>query len=491
MRRFARAVVSCALLPLLLAAAPAWDPAPWLADLGQIRTAIDRDYPNRDWLTVEREVSLDRWFDRAAGAIRASRNDADARRALDRLIERFKDGHLALHWPAAPDVTPPLTNAAPATPMSVSAFCAARGFDAGQVSAGTAAALPGYRGIDGGGPFRAGLVGTDASRAGASIRVIRVGVFSPQGYPALCEQVVASARIALDKPCDAGCEERLSSDAHGLMTRGLMQTVERLRAAGAQVLLVDLTRNGGGMEWAEAAARIVSPVPLRSAPIGVIRGTRWVDSWRQRAAWLRKEARHASPADRALLIDVARQADGIADGLAPCAAPSCSPLAKAGFATGPLATLPAGRLAGRTWAAGAFNAAKFPYRDSVWQGPVIVLVDDETWSAAEQFTALLQDNDAAIVMGTRTGGAGCGHLDFDEPITLVHSGAKLEMPNCARFRKDGSNEVGGIVPDVPTGVRWNDGPGYAARLTAGRLAEAVSKAQALASRRERRRARAE
>lgn len=51
MRRVIVAALTCfAILPFLVAAAPVWNPAPWLDDLAQIRTAIDRDYPNRDWL---------------------------------------------------------------------------------------------------------------------------------------------------------------------------------------------------------------------------------------------------------------------------------------------------------------------------------------------------------------------------------------------------------------------------------------------------------
>lgn len=110
-----------------------------------------------------------------------------------------------------------------------------------------------------------------------------------------------------------------------------------------------------------------------------------------------------------------------------------------------------------------------------------MLVDNETWSAAEQFAAVLRDNDAAIVMGTRTGGAGSGHLYGKSPITLSHSGATLELPNCVRFRKDGSNEVNGIVPDVATGMRWNDGPRFAGQLTAARLPDAIARAQEVAT----------
>ncbi len=472
-----RALLLAFFLVLLAAAAPAWEPAPWLGDLRQIRAAIDRDYPNRAWLTAEREVDLDRWFDRAAEAIRRGGDDAGARRALDALIKRFNDGHVELRWPEAAGGV----NAQSPGPVTAAAFCAARGYAAEQVTAGTAAALPGYRPIVSGGPLAAGLVPAGGARVG----VVRIGVFDPHGYPALCSQAVAETGIAPGQPCDEACEDVLITRAYALLTRGLMTAVERLRGAGAEVLMVDITRNGGGSEWAEAAARIVAPVPLRSAPLAVLRDRVRVERWRDLAATLRKEA-PAIAADRDLLTDLAGRAERIADGLAPCDGAGCARLAGSGFGSGLLAELPAGRFDGKPWGPLVFSPAQYPYRDSVWPGPLIVLVDDETWSAAEQFAALLQDNGAAVVMGTRTGGAGCGHLDGNNPVVLSHSRAELELPNCVRFRKDGSNEVGGIVPDVATGVRWNDGSAFAGRLTLARLPEAVAKARALAIRRHRR-----
>ena len=105
-----------------------------------------------------------------------------------------------------------------------------------------------------------------------------------------------------------------------------------------------------------------------------------------------------------------------------------------------------------------FYAAKFNYPDAVWDGPLIVLVNGYTGSAAEEFTAVLQDNHAAVVMGAPTAGAGCGHTDGGTPTKLKNSGGILELPHCARFRADGSNEVMGIQPDVLVGLRATDGP---------------------------------
>ena len=53
------------------------------------------------------------------------------------------------------------------------------------------------------------------------------------------------------------------------------------------------------------------------------------------------------------------------------------------------------------------------------------------------------------------------------------------MPDCVRYRRDGANEVSGVVPDVITGARASDGPGYAAALTWAKLPEAVRRARAL------------
>ena len=113
----------------------------------------------------------------------------------------------------------------------------------------------------------------------------------------------------------------------------------------------------------------------------------------------------------------------------------------------------------------------FPYREGVWRGPLILLVDGESWSASEEFGALLQDNRAAFVMGEPTGGAGCGHTDGSQPAVLSNSGGRLELPDCARLRRDGSNQVRGVISDLTLGWGHHDGP----RLRAAAFLKALPK----------------
>jgi hypothetical protein len=78
-------------------------------------------------------------------------------------------------------------------------------------------------------------------------------------------------------------------------------------------------------------------------------------------------------------------------------------------------------------------------------------------------------------MGAPTVGAGCGHTNGGTPTTLSNSGGILELPDCARMRADGTNEVMGIQPDVLVGLRTTDGPHRQALRVAKKLAEAVAR----------------
>ena len=82
--------------------------------------------------------------------------------------------------------------------------------------------------------------------------------------------------------------------------------------------------------------------------------------------------------------------------------------------------------------------------------PVVILVNGGTASASELFTAALQDNGRATVVGTRTYGKGIG-----QTYVPVGNGARLRITNIhgytpsGRFIGDGGNTTAfGITPDV-------------------------------------------
>jgi hypothetical protein len=479
MRRRSSLVSACAALsvmacigPLSAAAPPAYDPEPWLEDLEQARAAFATKYANLEWAVLEREMNLSALFADTRTRVESATRAAEARAAFDRLARKLGDGHVRFQWP---------TEQAPAkTPR---ANCAALGYDASMQGEATAASIPGYAPLAGGAGnvFPAGLL----RAAGHTLGLVQIGVFSPQGYPPLCEAALAALKIVPSSACATPCSDQIEAWGSERMSRDLERQLRAVKAAGADVLLVDLTDNGGGTEWAEAAARMVTAVRVKSERGAFVRGPHWSSAFEKNEVALRSAARAASAEDRALLIGFA---DEVAQRRRAAATPcdstplwqgerlACQWLGDGFYATGVLDSADPEQLRGKPWASLIFSPMQYPYHEGIWRGPLIVLVNGGTASAAEEFAAVLQDNDAAIVMGAPTYGAGCGHTDGGTPTTLKQSGGILELPDCARLRADGSNEVMGIQPDVLVGLRSADGPRRRGLRVAQKLAEAVQRA---------------
>jgi len=119
------------------------------------------------------------------------------------------------------------------------------------------------------------------------------------------------------------------------------------------------------------------------------------------------------------------------------------------------------------------------YQEGVWRGPLIVLINRNTGSAASEFAAVLKDNHAALLLGEPADGW-CGHTLNGPPVKLKYSGAIFEMPDCARFRADGTNEITGVEPDILVGFTGTEGPHARAQRFIKKLPDAVVSVRAMA-----------
>jgi len=485
MRGLRRAWLAAAMIGL---AAPAWagsnaaafDVTPWLADLEQIRMALKTRYANREWLEKDRGVPIDATLARVAARARTVGSEAEMRALFDQLIRRINDGHVELHWPARSVAPPAAPSSAGKTPATPEAFCARLGYDARRAAPGITAQLSGYRPLADGNAIPAGTLAVGGTRLG----IVRIGAFEASAFPLLCVGAIARLRIEPTTGCDDACKDAILTHVYGRLTADYEERLRQLRAAGATVVLVDITANGGGSEWAEAAARSLTSRVLVSARLGFVRGAHWAKQWSELAANLRQWTGEASPAERARLLQWIAQADAARVQAETACDPEsgCSWLGKAGYATGLVGSTASNAFHDKPWGPYVFSAGQHDYHRGSWAGPLIVLTDQETWSAAEEFAAMLQDNRAAVILGARTGGAGCGHTAGGTPVTLTNSRAVLELSDCVRFRADGSNEVSGVIPDVVIGWRADDGIALRTRLLAAGLPEAIRRARSLATR---------
>jgi hypothetical protein len=462
---------------IVASAPPSFDLKPWLDDLEQTREALATKYANLEWVVIEREINLESLFTDAKAQLQSATGETDARAAFDRLARRLGDGHVRFRW--STDHSPK------AVPK---ADCAALGYDVGIRGKQVAAFMPGYVALPEAPAreFPTGIMELKGQRVG----VIKIGIFTPDGMPELCAESLTVLNILPDSPCDDTCKDRIDTWVSERMTRDLAAQLRAIVNAKADVLLVDVANNGGGTEWAEAAARMVTPVRLKSERVDFVRGPHWAKHFADTVTDLRAAANGASRKDREMLNRLAQQVQGYQrDAETLCDSqplwqgkrPSCNWLGVGFYASGVLDSADPRDLRNKPWATDIFTPIQYPYEEGVWRGPLIVLVNGGTGSAAEQFAAVLQDNHAAVVMGAPTVGAGCGHTNGGTPTTLKNSGAILELPDCARMRADGSNEVMGIQPDILVGLRTTDGPHRQGLRVAEKLPEAIARSIEMAT----------
>lgn len=192
--------------------------------------------------------------------------------------------------------------------------------------------------------------------------------------------------------CRRAFRAGMSADALRAATRRqlnleIVRAMAQLRAQGAQRLLVDVSGNGGGSEWVSEVVALMTPRRL-----------------------VRDEARIADPrCDRAAIWSGGRV----------CPVLSGTPARAEILGKG------------------------------AWRGPLLLYADRRSASATEDFTAWLHQNEAAVLVGEKTLGAGCGYVDGGGRVRLERAGLEVRMPNCARFLADGTNEIEGQKPDIP------------------------------------------
>jgi hypothetical protein len=219
----------------------------------------------------------------------------------------------------------------------------------------------------------------------------RTGRIAVLRIPSFDERDYLAACAASWRPGRTGRETQLAT--RSVLQDELSRLAKAARKSGAKMLAIDVTGNGGGSEWSEEAAALFSARTVtRPSP------RRLVNACDRSALW-RGE-------------------------------PVCPNLAPAGEVD---------KLKGK----------------GAWRGPLVVLVDKRSASAAEDFAYWLSGSGVARLIGQRTFGAGCGYVDGGWAYQFTAFDAHAMMPNCSRYTRDGLNQIEGLVPHVT--YDWSKG----------------------------------
>ena len=460
----------------------------WLEDFEQLKRELATHYANLDWAVAERRLDLKQLSEQTEARLRDAQSDAQARQAIESFVRAFGDGHFHVQWPSANRPAAPATNApikkdAPKNnkPSAPASLCERLDFRERRTAPGIAFdRLPGFE------PHRTAdskyfpvgvLVLPDYKRSdgkrrddnkpgGKRIGLLRIAIFSEHWFPDLCEKAASELGLHKDSPCDEACGDRVELRAADLLTAALERQLAVLQAASIDALLVDITGNGGGSDWVEPAARVLTRKPLRSPRIGFIKHAHWAKDFRSRLADIERDAAQATGPRRDMLKRAAatyRRA--LAAAKEPVSRdavwqnqPVPTLVAKDPelFASGILPYARSGDFPESPSSGQLFYPSRYRYHEGAYSGPLLVLVDQNTASAAELFAAMLEDNAAAIMLGSPTVGVGFGYTNGGIPTLLKNSRAEIKMPDGVRYRSDGTNEAAGITPRVLVPWHAND-----------------------------------
>lgn len=454
---------------------PGFNPQPWLDDFEQLIVEMSAHYADLEYAVEAPHMDLPRLRAETETKLKASCEEGEAKQALQSFVKSFGDGHLDIEWPNPPAKVrgAAAETQSPCRSLSYETPTLNPGIDFSQ--------LPQFTSVGGDRTdwFPSGILTVNANQ---KLGVIRIPVFGERWFPDACEQAFRDLHLT-DTRCDQGCKNKLQHATGNLLTAILMKRTAELQSAGASAIVVDITRNDGGSDWVDPVVRSFSPIPLRESPWGFIKHEHWTKELEQRLSQVESDLKSGKEPKQTLEEAAARLQSAVALSEEKCDRSSvwtsgkltCS-LVVSGvlYSSGVLPYAAPGSFAALQSRGVLFRPFDYAYTESSARPPLYVVVDSHTWSSAEYFAFLLQDNGAATILGEVTGGAGCGFTNGGIPTVLKNSRAQVKMPDCVHFRKDGSNANAGVTPDVLVPWSVHDSPYLRAQKLYRALVTAVT-----------------
>ncbi|MCC6919139.1 MAG: hypothetical protein IT548_08030 [Alphaproteobacteria bacterium] len=433
--------------------------APWIADLAQAERVLADQAPNLEWSIKERGLDLPELARQAEDGLYAARSDGEAREVLRNFLNQLGDGHISLDWPDERQVEEQVWGTA--------SICKSLGYRDEERAPGLPFDKAGGRAIatPDSEIFPIHVLDLPGGRLG----VLRIPSFHEWGYYRYCPQAVAIVGLPDDGECAEDCGGQIGRKSAELLTEAVARQIEVLKGQGISALAVDITQNGGGSLWLDPVARMLTGVKLKAPQLALTRTPAWRAALQTNLNAV--EADLANPilglGYRTVLTEAqAKLKQALAEANISCdrmalwqgKTPGCSLIPPTRlFATGVLDYAEPGAFTLLRSASALFYSALYSYDEGLWQGPLYVMLDEGSASAAEHFATLLKDNGAATLIGEPTFGAGCGWMaSGDMPVTLARTGGQLHVPDCVWYRKDGTNEVAGVEPDILIPWRYYD-----------------------------------
>ncbi|MCL6275360.1 S41 family peptidase [Muricauda sp. 2012CJ35-5] len=431
----------------------------WLEDFEVLKSQMTKTYSNLKSIVLEESMDLSRLNTKTISELKLAKTQEEAQLVIRRFLAKFKDGHLAasvIETTLSTDNTDDSGNY-PMSTDSVSVALKKMGFQEFDVPNLKFDSVPGYIPLTTkNNSFQAGIIQT----ANGKIGTLKLPYFYNQGYWGTPFKVWTTYRDEFDGICDDDCQEKFNSILEKEFTKEFIERLEELKSENISKLLVDVTGNNGGSGWFEEIAHLLSAKKLDYMPNLFIKHEHWKEILEEDLNTIGNDL--ANDKLSASLKQKLLKLQHLVIGLVAKCESNCASIEV--WSNNKIDCLdllehPYGsKLPFDIMTDPQFNllqskdlltASRFrPFKTGIYSGPLYVVQDEQSASATERFTSLLQINNEATIIGRNSYGAGCGYSNGGITTTLENIGLTVKMPDCVRLRADGKNEVYGIKPDI-------------------------------------------
>ncbi|MCB0377898.1 MAG: hypothetical protein KDD33_05335 [Bdellovibrionales bacterium] len=408
-----------------------FSPTPYLEDFEALKTHISKSYANLEYLLKHYQIDPYELNKQTISEIKAAKNERQAIDALKGFVKKFHDGHFKLREPK--NDKSDRTNDNKKLPISKTTpaekACTSLDFTWDK-DYGFRFPIAGVTVKDRGGVEFPYLVFEGNKRR---IGIVRVSDFRTTVYPKICIGSWEKYKTKFESSCDEKCQDDF---IHSFMREAIVnqfyKSLEKVRAAKVDALVVDVTNNGGGTDWVEDITALTTTKPIVCGKSGFVKHPHHVNHFKE----MLQDIKSNSPNDKQKISDM-EEAIKIASQICDRTPIwtekdyklNCSLV---GFRRGDQCKYEELRHEGK----------------KKYGGKLFLLVNHNTASAAEDIVARHLDSKTATLIGSRTYGAGCGYMNGGIRFQLPNTGLDVRVPDCVRVRADGTNEVIGIEPSI-------------------------------------------
>jgi len=438
----------------------------WLDDFEILKKEMTLGYANLKYATEKEDIDLVKLNEITILKLKKAKTIEEAQNATKEFLKTFDDGHLRAKIIKAPKKdnnenveTESLKN----TDSGVIAL-KKMGFQNRKYKNRIKYdSVPGYSALNNEqNPFPAAII----KGKNETIGIIRIGFLGHWRYWDTALSVWESYKKTFVGECDGNCQWSFELEVEKELTNKIIDRINELKSKNISKLLVDVSSNGGGSEWVHAVAELFTKKQLKGAKSSFIKHKHWENILKNHLNNVETDLENTK-LKQELIIKLKKFKKLILDLISQCENNcnvgkiwneqdlNCLDLIDHPFSSSlPFDILKDPQIEELN-SKYSLSTYRFKiYKKGVYDGPLFIIQDKYSASATEEFTSLLQSNNAGIIIGENSQGLGCGYSNGGIKIELKNIALSVRMPDCVRYRKDGKNEIYGINPDIK--VNWDE-----------------------------------